>query len=238
MAKSKISDIAGGDHKPAWGSAWFVKHTGTGTMKRIISLTAVLAAFVFLALQPAAVAAKQKGDFLVRVRAVAFIPDEDGTSNVGGSANVDNDFIPELDFTYFFTKNIAAELILATTRHSVTVDGVAHLGSVRLLPPVLSLQYHFRPDKKISPYIGAGLNYTITYAEDTSSSITQIDYSNEFGYSFQAGVDYKLNDRYSLNFDIKKVYVETDISVNNGSITAVNVDLDPWVISFGVGYTF
>lgn len=207
-------------------------------MKRIISLAAVVAAFVFLALQPAAVAAKQKGDFLVRVRAAAFIPDESGTSNVGGSANLDNDFIPELDFTYFFTKNIAAELILATTRHSVTVDGVAHLGSVRLLPPVLTLQYHFMPDNTFSPYIGAGINYTITYAEDTSSEISAIDYSNEFGYAFQVGVDYKLKGRYSLNFDIKKVFVDTDISVNNGAITAVDVDLDPWIISFGIGYTF
>ncbi len=207
-------------------------------MNRIISLTAVLAAFVFLALQPAAVAAKQKGDLLVRVRGVAFIPDEGGTTSAGGSANVDNDYIPELDFTYFFTKNIAAELILATTRHRVKVDGLADLGSVRLLPPVLTLQYHFMPDSKISPYIGAGVNFTITFDEDKSSEITAVNYSNEFGYAFQIGVDYKINDRYSLNFDIKKVFVETDITVNGGAITAPGIDLDPWVFGFGVGYTF
>lgn len=207
-------------------------------MKRVFSLTAVVAAFAFLALQPAAVAAKQKGDFLVRIRGVAFIPDEGGTTSAGGSANVDNDFIPELDFTYFFTKNIAAELILATTRHSVKVDGVANLGSVRLLPPILSLQYHFMPDNKFSPYIGVGLNYTITYAEDKSSEITAVNYSNEFGYAFQVGVDYKLKGRYSLNFDVKKVFVDTDITVNGGAITAPGIDLDPWVIGFGVGYTF
>lgn len=207
-------------------------------MKRVFSLTAVVAAFAFLALQPAAVAAKQKGDFLVRIRGVAFIPDEGGTTSAGGSANVDNDFIPELDFTYFFTKNIAAELILATTRHSVKVDGVANLGSVRLLPPILSLQYHFMPDNKFSPYIGVGLNYTITYAEDKSSEITAVNYSNEFGYAFQVGVDYKLKGRYSLNFDVKKVFVDTDITVNGGDITAPGIDLDPWVIGFGVGYTF
>ncbi len=207
-------------------------------MNRIVSFTVVLAAFVFLALQPAAVAAKQKGDLLVRLRGVAFVPDEGGTTSAGGSANVDNAYIPELDFTYFFTKNIAAELILATTRHSVRVDGVANLGSVRLLPPVLSLQYHFMPDNKFSPYIGVGINYTITYAEDKSSEITAVNYSNEFGYAFQVGIDYKLQGPYSLNFDIKKVFVETDITVNGGDITAPGIDLDPWVIGFGVGYTF
>jgi outer membrane protein len=152
--------------------------------------------------------AKSKGDLLVRVRAMHVNPDAEGTTNVGGSAEVDSSTMPELDFTYFFTDNIAVELVLATTRHDVMVNGVADLGEVSLIPPVLALQYHFLPKQKVSPYVGAGINYTI------------------------------LKGRWSLNFDIKKVWMDTDISVNSGTIVAPDTDINPWIISFGVGYRF
>ena len=64
---------------------------------------------------PLAAAAKEAGDLVVRVRGVAFLTDTSGTTDVlGGSARTSDAYIPELDFTYFITKNIALELILAT----------------------------------------------------------------------------------------------------------------------------
>lgn len=109
---------------------------------------------------------KEAGVLLVRVRAVAFITDTSGTTDtLGGSARTSNDFIPELVFTYFFTKNIALDLILATTEHTVEVKGSTSgdldLGTVRFIPPVPSLQYHFMPDQNISPYVGVGIQYLI-----------------------------------------------------------------------------
>lgn len=203
----------------------------------------LLMAGVLFAIPVAEAFAKEAGDFRVRLRGVAFITDTDGTTNVlGGDAETSNDYIPELDFTYFFTKNIAAELILATTKHGVDVKnstaGDLNLGTVRLLPPVLTLQYHFMPDQKISPYIGAGINYTIAFGESTGASVNDVSYSDEFGYAFQAGVDYEIDDKWSLNFDVKKVFVDTDISANGGSVTANDTELDPWVIGVGFGYTF
>jgi outer membrane protein len=182
--------------------------------------------------------AKSKGDLLVRVRAMHVNPDAEGTTNVGGSAEVDSSTMPELDFTYFFTDNIAVELVLATTRHDVMVNGVADLGEVSLIPPVLALQYHFLPKQKVSPYVGAGINYTIFYNADRSAAIANVDYENSFGWALQAGVDYALKGRWSLNFDIKKVWMDTDISVNSGTIVAPDTDINPWIISFGVGYRF
>ena len=102
----------------------------------------------------------------------------------------------------------------------------------------MTLQYHFFPAGDISPYVGAGINYVIVADHDTGRSVNSVSYSNEFGYAFQAGVDYRLNDTWSLNFDLKKVFVDTDIRVNDGAINAKNTDLDPWVIGFGVGYKF
>lgn len=208
---------------------------------RFLSSLTVLAVLVgVLAFVPQA-DAKEEGDLLVRLRSVGFLPDVSGTTTtLGGSADVSDAVSPELDFTYFFTDNIAAELILSTFSHNVEVKGSTagdlDLGDVWTLPPVLTLQYHFMPKEAFSPYIGAGVNYTVTYKEDPGVSVTSIDYSNEFGYAFQAGVDYAIDDTWSVNLDVKKVFVETDITTN--ATDAPNVDLNPLAVSIGVGYRF
>ncbi|PIW29700.1 MAG: OmpW family protein [Rhodospirillales bacterium CG15_BIG_FIL_POST_REV_8_21_14_020_66_15] len=205
-------------------------------------ITGVLAlALAGAAAAPAAAA--EPGDILMRLRGIGFMTDTDGTTDaLGGRASTSDDYVPELDFTYFFTKSISAELILATTKHRVSVrdstSGNLDLGTVRALPPVLTLQYHFNPDGTWNPYVGAGVNYTITYADKKGPSVNRVSYSDEFGYAFQAGVDYKLNDKWSLNFDVKKVFVSTDIKANGGAINAKGTDLDPWVVGIGVGYKF
>ena len=53
--------------------------------------------------------------------------------------------IPELDISYFFTPNIAAELVLTVPQeHRVYLNGT-DIGSFKHLPPTLTLQYHFMP---------------------------------------------------------------------------------------------
>ena len=146
--------------------------------------------------------------------------------------------MPEVDFTWFVTDNIALELIAATTRHDVSHNIAGSLGKVSLLPPTLTLQYHFMPKERLSPYIGAGINYTIFYNEDApGGAVTSIDYDDSFGWALQAGVDYAVSDNWYVNADIKKIFLSTDVSINGGAITA-DVDLDPWIVGFGVGYKF
>jgi outer membrane protein len=205
----------------------------------LLAAAAILATVII----PGAAAAKDAGDFVVRLRGIGFLTDTSGTTDVlGGSARTSDAYVPELDFTYFITKNIAAELILATTEHTVEIKGSTSgdldLGTVRLIPPVLTLQYHFFADGNFSPYIGAGVSYVIVHSQNTGRSVTDVEYSNEFGYAFQIGLDYRINDTWSLNADVKKVFVDTDIHVNEESIRADDTDLDPWVIGFGFGYKF
>lgn len=169
--------------------------------------------------------------------------DTSGTTNeLGGDARTSDAFVPELDFSYFFTDNIAAELILATTKHSVEVKGSTSgdldLGTVWALPPVLTLQYHFQPKSKFSPYIGAGVNYTITYNADKGRSVTDVSYSDEFGWALQAGFDYALSDKWAFNLDVKKVWVSTDIVANNGGVNAPGTELNPLVVGIGFAYKF
>ena len=177
----------------------------------------------------------------VRLRGVSVQPYEKST--VGGEdsdVNISNSFIPELDFTYFFNKNFAAELILGTSKHDVKVgNDEVSLGSVRLLPPTVTLQYHFYPTKSLKPYVGAGLNYTIFYDVENGDTLG-MDYKNNVGFALQGGVDYFVNDKFFLNVDIKKLYLKTDVDVDLGLPATVpaEVKINPLLIGFGVGMKF
>ena len=99
------------------------------------------------------------------------------------------------------------------------------------------------PDEKFRSYIGAGINYTITFDENEGSgggdaSINNISYSNEFGYAFQSGMDIEIKDNWFLNVDIKKVFVETDIDVNDDAIKSDDTEPNPWIFGNGFGYRF
>lgn len=173
-----------------------------------------------------------------RFRIISVIPSPD--VDIPGLSEADLDistaFTPELDFTYFFNKNIAAELILGTAKHNVDVaipelDAEVDLGHVWLLPPTLNLQYHFYADG-FKPYVGAGVNYTIFYGVD-EGDLNDIEYDNAFGFSLQTGIDYNLNDKWFLNLDIKKLWLKTDVTLDN--TTEAEVDINPLIIGLGVG---
>lgn len=182
----------------------------------------------------------------VRLRGVIVQPDVSATIEaIGGDVDISTSFIPELDFTYFFTKNWAAELILGTTNHDVkaisTVVGDIELGDVWLLPPTLTLQYHFNGEK-VHPYLGAGLNYTLFYGEDEGPTADDVEYDNALGFAFQGGIDIDLNDKWFLNADIKYVMLSTDVTVDatsalNATVGA-DVDINPFLFGFGVGMRF
>lgn len=194
---------------------------------------------ILAAAMAAAPANAKEGDWLLRARAIYFSPDESATvTTLGGGVDATDTIVPELDISYFLTDSVALELIAATTNHDVMATaGGQDLGDVWVLPPTLTLQYHFVNESAFKPYVGAGVNYTIFYGAESGRSITSIDYGNSFGPALQAGIDYKINDTYSLNFDVKKVWVNSDVKINGGNIRA-DVDLDPWVVGVGVGYTF
>lgn len=209
-----------------------------------LTRAAMVAMIIAAGLSPAAAdEGKSAGDFMVRARAILVAPDESGTvGTIGGSPQATNEPAPEVDFTYFLTDHIGLELIAATTRHKVTVErsalGNVALGSVRALPPTLTVQYHLLPKAVFSPYIGAGLNWTLFFdAHLPKAVVTAIDYSNSVGPALQAGADIRLAPNVYLNVDVKKVWIDTDVSVNNGAINA-HANINPWILGIGVGYKF
>ncbi|WP_374381483.1 OmpW family protein [Dongia sp.] len=187
---------------------------------------------------------KSAGDFMIRLRGIGVIPrDNADIDPIGGDTELSNTGMPEVDFTYFFTDNIAVELIASTTHHNVSAKGTSagdvDLGDVWLLPPTLLAQYHFFPKSRFSPYVGAGINYTIFYAVDEAknSIAKDVDYENSIGWALQIGADYRLDDHWYVNADVKRLFLDTDVNINNGGVKA-DVDVDPWIFGMGIGYKF
>lgn len=204
------------------------------------SLIAILVA----GLMAPALSFAEKGDIVVRARVTHVAPDESShlNSSIGDRLEVNSNTIPEIDFSYYFTKNIAAELILAVgSRHDVNIGGSganagAKLGSINLLPPTLTAQWHFNPDQTIDPYVGAGMSYIRAMDRNLNLDTTGITVErNMFGPVLQAGADYNLPNKWLVNFDVKKIWFSTDVSTTT---KIDNLDIDPWVVSFGVGKKF
>jgi len=190
--------------------------------------------------------AADESPWMVRVRALGIFPDDSSSqiTKIGGEAGVDSAVTPELDISYFFTENIAAELVLAYSQHDVSAEKTAvgniDLGSLDLLPPTLTLQYHFTPKNAFRPYVGAGFSYVLIPHEDPGDVATDIEYDDgKFGLALQVGFDYFFTKNWCFNFDVKKVWVDVDATVHAlGTTVTTNVDVDPWLVGIGVGYRF
>ncbi|MDC7691875.1 OmpW/AlkL family protein [Vogesella indigofera] len=179
-----------------------------------------------------------QGDIIARLRITDVNP-QTSVNDVLQQAGVDvkNDTIPELDFTYMLTNNIGAELILGTSKHDITAGG-AKIGSVKVLPPTLTLQYHFNPEGQFRPYAGAGINYTRFYGFKDDSGLGLSIKKNSFGPALQVGIDMPLTKDVFLNLDMKKIWIKTkvDSSVVGGNIGTL--DINPLVTSVGIGMKF
>lgn len=190
---------------------------------------------------------KSDGAFMARLRGIVVAPNESLEVNgvPGQDAEISTAVVPELDLTYFFTDTIAAELILAVTPHDVTgegsVIGGTDLGDVLLLPPTLTLQYHFSDLGPWKPYLGAGVNYTFFLNED-GGQFNDIDYDDTFGFALQAGLDYEIAEGVYLNADVKYIFLETDWTLdarNAGlGVQTGSVDINPLIVGVGIGYRF
>lgn len=178
------------------------------------------------------------GHFQLRLRGVAVLPSPSanitiGGTSIGGTTKVTDSAVPEADLTYFLTSHIAIEAIAAVTKHSVSNSVAGPVGSVWLLPPTVTAQYHFDPNGAIRPYVGAGINYTVFF--DARSALPNISFANNVGWALQAGADIPVgNGPYFLNLDVKKLFLSTTIKAAGGAVRA-SATLDPWLVGAGVG---
>lgn len=198
--------------------------------KRCQALALAAAAALTLATLPAA-HAQDSGDWIVRARALHL--DSADKDNTGLDLSLKNKTFPEVDITYFFTPNIAAELVLTyPQKHDLRASG-DKIGSLKHLPPTLSLQYHFT-GMSFRPYLGAGINYTRFSSVDLPAGV-DIDRSS-WGLALGAGVDVPVGNGWLVNVDVKKVQIRTDVSAAGSNLGSFKVD--PLLVSVGFGKRF
>ena len=195
-------------------------------MKKQLIVMAALAACGMGAAQA------QETPWMVRARAVHL--DMANKDSTGLGLSVDNKTIPEVDVGYFFTPNIATELILTVPQKQTVSSNGSSIGTFKHLPPTLLLQYHFTGLNGYKPYVGAGINYTDISKVSLPTGVT-LD-SHSWGGALQVGVDIPLDKHWSINFDVKKVYIKTDVYSTGTSIGTLK--LDPMLVGAGVGYRF
>jgi outer membrane protein len=181
----------------------------------------------------------QENPWMVRARATHLNWDN-GQSGAAQSLDVNakNKTIPEVDITYFFTKNIAAELVLTYPQRVDVRSGQNSLGTVTALPPTLLAQYHFTDFGPLKPYVGAGVNYTRFGSRNLGSANAFSVETSSIGYAAQVGADYMLTKNWGINLDVKYLQIKTDVIDNNTNASAGTLKLSPIATSVGVTYKF
>lgn len=183
----------------------------------------------------------QGGDWITRIRALYILPDDSSTSVSTiphSGVSVHPSWTGEFDFGYMFTKNLGTELILATCHNTLvgkkSLAGTK-IGTTWLLPPTLTLQWRFFPSCIAQPYVGGGVNYTLFYGTDCSLPGTSLSLKHSWGPAVQSGIDFFFYKDWLFNLDVKYIWIDTSAHLSGAVPGKVHVNINPWVIGFGIG---
>ena len=197
-------------------------------MKKRIIAAAVLGTLV----AGAAMAQQAKeGPWMVRARAVHLQSANGDTTGLG--LGINDKWIPEVDISYFFNKNVAVELVLTVPQKHTISSGATDIGTIKHLPPTLMAQYHFEA-AGYKPYVGAGINYTRFSGVNINGGAT-IE-KDSWGPALQVGVDIPLSANMYFNIDVKKVLIRTDVFAGTANLGTFKVD--PLLVGMGLGWRF
>lgn len=210
-------------------------------MKSPILLSAAAA---FLATAGAPADAQSAGEFTLGVGVGYVMPKSDNgdlTANnleadVGGNAR------PTLTFEYFVADNVGVEVLAAWPfKHDVDLGNLGEVAEVTHLPPTLSVNYHFNGQAgvgSISPFVGAGVNFTWITDVETKGALagTDLDLDNSWGLALNAGVDYRVTDRGSLRLNVRYIDIDADATLDGADIGTV--EIDPWVFNAAYVHRF
>ncbi|WP_367383051.1 OmpW family protein [Stenotrophomonas cyclobalanopsidis] len=200
-------------------------------------ILASLAAAVSLAATPAM--AQSKGDWTVSAGVHQVAPKSNNGSLAGGTlkVDVDSDIKPTITGEYFIADNLGIEVLAALPfKHDISINGLGRVGSTKHLPPVVSLQYHFNSAGKVSPFLGAGLNYTTFFSEDTTGALagSRLKLDDSWGLAAHAGVDFAIGEKGALRVDLRWIDIDSKVKLNGEKIGTVNID----PLAYGVSYVF
>jgi len=229
--------------------------------------TLIAATIACLAAGTAPTIAHEAGDVIVRAGIVSVNPDASSdpvvlpTVTLPNGVDVDSNEQISLTLTYMFNQNFGLGVLAATPfEHDITVEDAPGLkaGSTKHLPPTVTLQWFPMggTGQNFQPYLGAGINYTTFFSEDTTSAFndtvgsllgvggpvrTTLSLDDSFGLGLEAGFDLAINEKWMVNFAVWYLDIGTtaDVGVPDlGATVSFDVDIDPWVYSLNIGYRF
>jgi outer membrane protein len=177
----------------------------------------------------------EPGDWLVRVGASYVSPASDNSDIV----SVESDTSVTFNFSYMMTDVWALEVLAAVPfKHDIELLNGTKVGSTKLLPPTLSIQYHFMPTEKFQPYLGVGINFTHFSNEKTIGDLEGVDLNlgDSWGIAGQAGFDVLFNDDWFFNLDIR--YIDIDTKARLDGVSIGKVEIDPWIFGGHIGFRF
>ncbi|HEX3984189.1 MAG TPA: OmpW family outer membrane protein [Acidisoma sp.] len=186
------------------------------------------------------------GTFEASLSVIGVIPEtfSSSISPIGGQVNVSGGVSPELTGTYFLTNHWALQLIAASTEHRISAGdtslGHVDVGTAWVLPPTLTVQYHFLPNDRFSPYAGVGVTVAFFYATQPSEPVVnKFSLSTTAGPALDIGFDYNISGHWFANVDAKQMFINTTADIDSvaGRVTAKTA-LNPTVIGVGLGYRF
>lgn len=218
-----------------------------GTVKSV-KKTIWVAAAVAAALAAGSAQAFDATNLTMRTRAMYIKPvNQNGAIAAigvpGDTVDVQSQWAPDIDFEYAVSDSFGVALLLTIPQtHTVTATQTGlgnniRLGTVTQLPPTLTAKYYLGTDT-FRPYVGAGVNFTLFTRDNLSvPTVGALDVrKTSFGGALQAGFDYRLNERWSVSVDAKKVWMGTTLSLAGNRLATVTID--PWLWGAGVGYRF
>lgn len=212
--------------------------------------------------------AYEQGDWIFRAGAANVDPDTDSDQiDIAGLAtlegvDVDDDTQLGITATYMLTDIWAIELLAATPfEHDITVKGApVDAGSTKHLPPTLTFMWYPMggKDSKFQPFVGAGVNYTYFWDEDTDSELeaalgvitepvtgstdpvpANLDLDDSWGVAARAGFDYLFNDKWGISASVWWIDIDTEATIKTAlADVKFDVEIDPWVYMVGLSYRF
>lgn len=176
--------------------------------------------------------AVEKGDIIVRAGAIVADPNGDGGLN--GTLTVEDNAQLGISTSYMLTNNIGVGVLGATPfEHDIKLNG-NKIGTTKHLPPTVTVQYHFNTKGNSKPYVGAGVNYTKFFKEQ--STLGSLDLEESTGLAAEVGVDYMVNKNWGVNAAAWYMDIDSDAKLNGNALTTV--EIDPWVYMVGASYKF
>lgn len=224
-------------------------------MRISFALAAALAATTSLA-SPAH-AGSPDGKLQVKLLATAVLPDgeiDDVTTDLvglpgGTQTEASDNYVPTVAIEYFLSPAMSVETICCVTQHDVDavagLPGAELVADAKLVPATVTVKYHLNAGG-VSPYVGVGPAYFLWLDVDPGAAtlplgVTRTTLSDELGVALQAGLDVPLGDSgFSLSLDAKRYFIGTTARWYDGAAKVIETkhNLDPWVLSAGVGVRF